>query len=433
MQLITLCLALVSTSAAADRPNIIFILADDLGYGDLGCYGQKQIRTPNIDRLAAEGSRFTDFYSGCTVCAPARSTLMTGQHTGHTWVRGNAGKDGKRVPLRPEDVTVAEVLKQAGYVTGIVGKWGLGEPDTTGIPNRQGFDFWFGYLNQTHAHSYYPDYLWKNQEKVVLSGNADGKREQYSHDLMTQEALGFVEQNKDRMFFLYLAYTIPHAKLEVPSDAPYSDEDWPQPEKNYAAMITRMDADVGKLMERLKDLGLDGKTLVFFTSDNGPASEGGGKAEFFHSSGPLRGMKRDMYEGGIRVPMIARWSGRIKAGVVSRQVWAMWDFLPTAAELAGARVPANIDGISMVNALLGKPQKDHEPLYWEFHERGFSQAVRTGDWKAIRKNGGKLSLYNLKEDLGETRDLAEAHPDIVARIEAFLKTARTESENWPSK
>lgn len=433
MQLITLCLALVSTSAAADHPNIIFILADDLGYGDVGCYGQRQIQTPNIDRLAAEGTRFTDFYSGCTVCAPARSCLMTGQHTGHTWVRGNAGKDGKRVPLRPEDVTVAEVLKRAGYVTGIVGKWGLGEPDTTGIPNRQGFDFWFGYLNQAHAHSYYPDYLWKNQEKVVLSGNADGKREQYSHDLMTQEALGFVEQNKDRLFFLYLAYTIPHAKLEVPSDAPYSDEDWPQPEKNYAAMITRMDADVGKLMKRLKDLGLDDKTLVFFASDNGPTSEGGGKAEFFHSSGPLRGMKRDMYEGGIRVPMIARWPGRIKAGVVSRQVWAMWDFLPTAAELAGARVPANIDGISMVNVLLGKPQKDHEHLYWEFHERGFSQAVRTGDWKAIRQNGGKLSLYNLKEDLGETRDLAEAHPDIVARIEAFLKTARTESENWPSK
>jgi arylsulfatase A-like enzyme len=432
---------------AADRPkppNVIFILADDLGYGDLGCYGQKQIQTPNIDRMAAEGMRFTQFYAGSTVCAPSRCCLMTGLHTGHTVIRGNA-----QVPLRPDNVTVAKVLKTAGYTTALVGKWGLGEADSTGIPNRQGFDYFFGYLNQVHAHNYYPEFLWRNQEKVPLDGNVVKKgvaaqRAQYSHDLFTREALAFLDRSKEKPFFLYLAYTIPHANneagkagMEVPSDEPYSDRSWPQPQKNHAAMITRLDRDIGQLLRRLKDLGLDDQTLVFFSSDNGPHKEGGGDPAFFHSSGPLRGFKRAMYEGGIRVPMIARWPGRIKAGTVSDQVGAFWDVLPTVAELAGAKAPAGLDGISLVPTLLGqqqagREQPQHEFLYWEFHERGSKQAVRMGDWKAVRlKLGAPLELYNLKTDIGETTDVAAKHPEVVARIEAYLKTARTESKQWP--
>jgi arylsulfatase A-like enzyme len=424
------------------HPNIVFILADDLGYGDLGCYGQKQIQTPNIDRMAAEGMRFTQCYAGSTVCAPSRCALMTGRHTGHGTVRGNA-----LVPLRPEDVTVAEVLKQAGYTTGLIGKWGLGEAGSTGVPSRKGFDSFFGYLNQVHAHNYYPDYLWKNQEHFPLPGNVvknnvAAKRTQYSNDLFTREALGFLDAHREQPFFLYLAYTIPHANnergkiegngMEVPSDAPYSDRPWPQVQKNHAAMITRLDGYVGQVFAKLKQLGLAERTIVFFSSDNGPHKEGGADPAFFHSSGPLKGYKRAMYEGGIRIPMIVRWPGKVKAGVVSDQVWAFWDFLPTAAELAGAKAPADIDGISVVPTLLGKgTQKQHEFLYWEFHEGGSKQAVRMGDWKAVRPAGGKLELYDLKHDVGETKDVAAQHPDVVARIEAYLKTARTESPQWP--
>jgi arylsulfatase A-like enzyme len=429
------------------QPNILFILADDLGYGDLGCYGQKQIQTPNIDRLAVEGMRFTQCYAGSTVCAPSRCALMTGLHTGHGTVRGNA-----LVPLRPEDLTVAELLHQANYATTLIGKWGLGEPGSTGIPNRKGFDYFFGYLNQVHAHNYYPDFLWRNQEKVPLAGNVvknnlATQRAQYSHDLFTKEALDFLDHRKrltpDKPFFLYLAYTIPHANnergraegngMEVPSDAPYSDKPWPQAQKNHAAMITRLDADVGKLLERLKVHGLDEQTIIFFTSDNGPHKEGGADPKFFQSSGPLRGHKRDLTEGGIRVPMIARWPGKIKAGTVSDQVWAFWDFLPTAAELAQTKVPPGVDGISIVPALLAKgEQKQHEFLYWEFHEGGSQQAVRMGNWKAIRpKLGAPLELYDLKTDIGETSNIAGQHPDLVAKIEAYLKTARTESKQWP--
>jgi len=429
------CLTLGCNSM--DRPNVIFIMADDLGYGDLGCYGQKVIQTPQIDRLAAEGVRFTQFYSGSTVCAPARCCLMTGLHTGHAHVRGN-----KRVPLRPADVTVAEIFKRAGYTTGIVGKWGLGEPDTTGIPNRQGFDYWFGYLNQRNAHNYYPPFLWKNQRKYPLGGNRDEGRNQYSHDLFTQEALAFLERCQDQPFFLYLAYTIPHANnelgrkagdgMEVPDYGPYADRDWPTTQKGQAAMITRMDRDIGRIIARLQALGLDRRTLVIFSSDNGPHAEGGVDPKFFDSNGPLRGIKRDLYEGGIRVPMIARWPGKLKEGRVSEQVWAMWDFLPTMADLVGVKAPAGLDGISMLPALLDKPQEGHEYLYWEFHERGFNQAVRMGDFKAVRKGlDGKLKLFNLTTDIGEQHDVAGEHPEIVAKIEAYLKTARTPSEHWP--
>jgi len=419
------------------KPNIIFILADDLGYGNLGCYGQELIKTPSLDRMAAEGVRFTDHYAGSTVCAPARCALMTGLHTGHALVRGNA-----RIPLRPEDVTVAEVLKHAGYATAIFGKWGLGEPDTTGIPNKHGFDEWFGYLNQGHAHNYYPDYLWRNEERQEIPENADGKKGAYSHDLFTDESLDFIKRNQDRPFFLYLAYTIPHANnelsreigngMEVPSDEPYANEPWPQVEKDFAAMVTRMDTDVGRIVSLLREQGIDDDTVIFFTSDNGPHREGGHNPEFFRDSGPLRGIKRDLYEGGIRVPMIVRWPGKIQPGTVSDQPWAFWDFLPTAAEMAGAQAPPGIDGISVLPALLGQPQQDPQYLYWEFYERGFDQAIRMGDWKAVRRFPyGGIELYNLRDDLTEERNIADGHPQVVSKIAEIMEQAHTDSPDFP--
>ncbi len=445
------CLALATVAATAaettkpDKPNIIFILADDLGYGDLGCYGQQAIRTPNLDRMAAEGLRFTQCYAGSTVCAPSRCALMVGQHTGHCIVRGN-----DRVPLRPEDVTVAEVLKGAGYTTALIGKWGLGEPGTTGHPIRQGFDYFFGYTDQRHAHNYYPEFLWRNTDRVALKNEVAAewkddlagvavRRVEYSHDLFVADALRFVEENRDKPFFLYFAITIPHANneagkegMEVPDLGEYADKDWPAPEKGKAAMIARMDRDIGVLLAKLKQLGIDNRTVVFFTSDNGPHREGGVDPSFFRSSGGLRGIKRDLYEGGIRVPMIVRWPEKIKPGV-SDQVWAFWDFLPTAAELAGAAAPAAIDGISVVPALLGQAdQKQHEFLYWEFHEGASKQAVRMGDWKGARLSPeSPLELYDLKVDPAEKKNVASAHPELVAKIEAYLKAARTESEHWP--
>jgi arylsulfatase A-like enzyme len=427
-------------------PNIIFILADDLGYGDLGCYGQKKIKTPNLDRLAAEGIRFTQCYAGSTVCAPSRSSLMTGQDTGHTRIRGNA-----LYPLLPEDVTVAEVLKKAGYRTGIVGKWGLGEPRTTGTPVKQGFDDFLGFFSQLHAHEYYPTNIWRNDRVnageediyIPLDRNTNNQRQLYVHDRFTYAATNFARIHQPEPFFLFLTYTIPHANnelgratgngMEVPSDEPYSKENWPQTEKNKAAMITLMDRDIGRLMGVLKGLKLETNTVIFFSSDNGPHKEGGVDPAFFNSSGPLRGKKRDMYEGGIRVPMIVRWTGNIQPGQVSDFPWAFWDFLPTAAEIAG--VTNKIDGIngqSILPTLLGKKQRPHEFLYWEFHERGSKQAVRMGDWKAVRLAINEpLELYNLKNDLGETNNVAAAHPDVVAKIEAHFKTARTESPKWP--
>jgi arylsulfatase A-like enzyme len=354
---------------------------------------------------------------------------MTGFHQGHAWVRGNS----PRLPLRHRDITVAEVLKSAGYSTGIIGKWGLGEPDTTGIPNRQGFDYWFGYLNQTHAHNYYPDYLWRNQKQVEI------KQGTYSHDLFTEDAITFIRQNRRGPFFLYLAYTIPHANnelrekgMQVPDDEPYSAERWPLPEKNKAAMITRMDRDIGRLLLVLKELGIDNDTVLFFSSDNGPHKEGGVKPEFFKSAGEMRGAKRDLYEGGIRVPMIVRWPGRIAPNQVSKQVWASWDFLPTAAALAGASSPKGIDGISMLPALLGEAQKGHEYLYWEFHEGGFKQAARMGKWKAVRNGLDKpLELYDLENDEAESRDLAAATQKVVRQLERIMKKARSHSREWP--
>lgn len=428
-----------TTSSVPARPNIIFIMADDMGYGDLGCYGQKHIRTPHIDRLAVEGTRFTNVYAGSTVCAPSRSVLMTGQHTGHTRVRGNSGIVGgvgkqRRVPLKTEDVTVAEVLKTVGYATGITGKWGLGEPGTSGVPNRQGFDEWFGYLNQKRAHSYYPDYIWLNEDKYPLPGNIKGQekhKRQYTHDLFTDFALDFIKRHKDGPFFLYLPYTVPHAKYEIPSVEPYEGEQWQKDEKVHAAMITRLDRDVGRIMVLLKELDIDEKTVVFFCSDNGAAKRWPGR---FDSSGKLRGYKRDLYEGGIRTPMIVRWPGRVAAGAVNdAAVWSFADVLPTCADLAGAKSPAGIDGVSVLPAILGErqPELADRFLYWEFFRKGFSQAARWRSWKAVRLHGGPLQLFDLSRDVSEANDVAGAHPKIVAKFEAYLKTARTESENWP--
>ncbi len=437
---------------AARKPNIIFIMADDLGYADVGVYGQKKIHTPFLDKMAREGTKFTDYYCGSPVCAPSRSVLMTGQHTGHTRVRDNKSDlTNERVPLEKEDITIAEVLKKAGYTTGIVGKWGLGDPGSPGVPNEQGFDYWFGYLNQENAHSYYPPFLWRNNEKVRLEENKDGKRGQYSHDLFAEESLKFIERNKSNPFFLYIPFTIPHAELLVPEDSlneykgklaekgPYPGKKGgysPQetPHAAYAAMVTRMDRDIGRIFEKLKELGIDDETIVFFTSDNGPNNTVGMDTPFFDSNGPLRGGKRDVYEGGIRVPMIVRWPGKIKADQVSNQAWAAWDFLPTAAALAGTESTDNIDGISMLPAILGKPQNDHEYLYWEYRQKGFQQAVRMGNWKAVRLGLDQpVELYDLATDIGETNNIAEEHPEIVKKMRKIFREAHVNSKHWPMK
>jgi len=425
------------------KPNIIFILADDLGYGDLGCYGQQRIDTSNIDRLAAEGMRFTDAYAGSTVCAPSRSCLMTGKHTGHTRVRNNSSPSVGRVSLWPSDTTVAEVLRKAGYRTAMIGKWGLGEAGSTGVPTKKGFDEWFGYLNQGHAHDFYPEHLWSNDTEVFLRGNRGGARQQYSHDLFADRALDFLDNHADGPFFLYLPFTIPHANnergrttgdgMEVPDYGAYGEENWPNTEKGFAAMVTRMDRDIGCIMAKLKELEIDDDTIVIFSSDNGPHREGGHDPEFFGSRGGLRGIKRDLYDGGIRVPTIARWPGHIHAGTVSDHPWAFWDLLPTAAELAGVASPKDIDGTSIVPTLLGKEQPGPEYLYWEFARASvFHQAVRQGSWKAVRHGlDNPIELYNLEADQSESNDVSGQHPELVQQMTEILSRARTESEEFP--
>lgn len=432
----------------ASGPNVIFILADDLGYGDLGCYGQRRIATPHLDRLAAEGMRFTQAYAGSTVCAPSRSVLMTGLHAGRTPIRGNA-----RLPLGAGDQTVAEVLRGAGYATGLVGKWGLGEEGSSGTPNRKGFDYFYGYLNQRHAHNYYPSYLWRNEGRVALRNvvpDEDGvgagvasRRVDYSADLFAGEALEFVRARRGERFFLHLALTTPHANneagregMEAPSLGEYEGRAWPRSQRAHAAMITRMDGDIGRLVGLLGELGLAERTLVVFTSDNGPHREGGNDPAFNDSSGGLRGIKRDLREGGIRVPFIARWPGTVPAGTVCHAPIHFMDVLPTLAELAGARLAGRVDGVSLAPTLRGEAQPGLEsrPLYWEFHEGGFKQAARRGNWKVFR-NGleGALELHDLAADPGERRDVAGEHPEVVAEFEAYLAGARTESEHWPVK
>lgn len=417
-------------------PNVILVVADDLGYGDVGCYGQKRIQTPQLDRMAADGMRFTQAYAGSTVCAPSRCSLFTGLHTGHCRIRGNTD-----VQVKAEDLTIAEVMKSRGYETGLFGKWSLGGIGTSGHPNEKGFDYFYGYFSQLQAHQYYPEMLLRNRREVPLTGNWGTSRKQYAHDLITEEALGFIEKARGP-FFAHVAWTIPHTNnelgrdtqngQEVPSDEPYSRESWPQVEKNFAAMITRMDRDLGRLRQLLEKKGVARNTLVLFTSDNGPHKEGGHDADFFDSNGPLRGTKRDLYDGGIRVPALAVWPERIRAGAVSDFPWAFWDVLPTCADAAGAAMPAKTDGQSIVPALLGREQKPHEFLYWEFHEKGFHQGVRYQDWKGIRYGPRMpLELYDLRTDLGETKNVASAHPEVVRRIEDYLANARTDTPDYP--
>lgn len=448
------------------RPNLIYIVADDLGYGDLGCYGQEHIKTPNIDRMAEMGMLFTQHYSGSTVSAPARSSLMTGLHTGKTQIRGNREilPEGQ-FPLRAGTVTIPSLLKEAGYVTGAFGKWGLGYPGSEGDPLNQGFDLFFGYNCQRFAHRYYPEYIWDNDSKYYLEGNDWHNTVTFAPDVIHDRTLDFIRDNADTSFFLFVPSLIPHAELIVPEDdilemyrgrfeetpwegvpygadrshlAPgffgYCSQD--EPRAVLAAMITRLDRQVGEILDLVQELGIGENTFVIFTSDNGPHSEGGADPEYFDSSGGLRGQKRDLYEGGIRVPFIAWWPGVVEAGSVSGHISAYWDMMPTYAELAGIEVPDDTDGISMVPELTGKGvQEEHEYLYWEFHEHGGRQAVRMGNWKAVRLNMGNnpdapIELYDLAADPGEENDIAPMHPEIVAMAGSIMQNARTHNPEF---
>ena len=440
-------------------PNVIFILADDLGYGDLGSYGQRVIKTPNLDRMAAQGLKFTQFYAGATVCAPSRSVLMTGQHTGHTHVRGNApGPDMTAQSLRDSDVTVAEVLKSAGYETALFGKWGLGEVGLEGHPLKQGFDTFFGYLNQVHAHNYYPEFLWSGLDRVLLRnkvqrvervyggfhGGWATERNEYSHDVIMREALQWIGTRGQTPFFLYLALTIPHANnegtrgtgdgAEVPDHGIYEDTDWPAPDRGQAAMITRMDRDVGVLMERLEQLGIADSTLVMFSSDNGPHNESNHDLVRFNPSGSLRGIKRDLYDGGIRVPFLAWWPGTVGAGRTSDHIGYFGDLMATVAELAAAELPEGHDSVSFAPTLLGEAarQSQHDFLYWEFYEAGSAQAVRLRQWKGVRRPmlTGRLELYDVLRDPAEKYNLARNHPEVVREIEAAMERAHAPHPNW---
>jgi arylsulfatase len=442
------------------QPNVILILADDLGSAELGCYGQKKIRTPALDRLAAQGMRFTQAYAGSPVCAPSRCCLMTGKHGGHAWVRNNREIQPEgQTPLPDREVTVAELFRQQGYATAAIGKWGLGPPGSEGDPLKQGFDLFYGYNCQRHAHNHYPTYVWHNERRIELEGNDGGRTgKHYSQDLFEAQALRFLRDHKDRPFFLYLPFTVPHLAIQVPEDslAEYKGQ-WddppyeggrgylphPAPRAGYAAMVTRMDRSVGRILDLVKELGLDERTLVLFSSDNGPASNsvGGTDSAFFESAGPLRGLKGSIYEGGLRVPLLARWPGKVRPGSVTDHPCYFPDLLPTLMEVIGAadRVPKGIDGVSFAPTLLGQPdrQRPREYLFWEFAGSGGQQAVRLGDWKGVRrdllKGNTRVELYNLKDDVGERHDLAERHPDVLRRLTQILDTDRTPSKLFPLK
>lgn len=429
-------------------PNIIYIMADDLGYGDLGCYGQKKILTPNIDKIASGGLMFTQHYAGSTVCMPSRASLMTGKHMGHCSVRGNPKwtSTGKPADLGARDITIAALLKKAGYTTAVIGKWGLAEAGNEGMPLNQGFDYFYGYRKHGKAHHYYPDSLWENNTQFALPHNKTKEKQgSYSHDLIAAKSLEFIQKNHKKPFFLYLNFTIPHYELTVPGESkqPYKNLGWKERKlKNshyhhdedanvsYAGMISRMDKDLGVLTERLKALEIDKNTLIIFTSDNGHEFDNG----FFNSNGPFRGKKRDLYEGGIRVPFIAYWPGQIKPAATTTHVAAFWDFLPTACEIAGIQPPESIDGISYLPTLLGEPdkQQQHDYLYWEFNERrGPVQAVRKGHWKAVKFFNKKLELYNLDDDLAEENDLSVQNPEIVEEMTTIIENARDPHDAFP--
>lgn len=444
--------------AAKRKPNIIYILADDLGYAEVGCYGQKKIKTPNIDKLCAEGMKFTDHYSGNPVCAPSRCSFMTGMHTGHTEVRGNkqiGGAEGWKLGattggqwnIKEDTVTVVKLMKKAGYTTGAFGKWGLGTYGGTGAPDKQGFDDFYGYICQRQAHTYYPNHLWNNGKIERFPENENGKEVTYSQDKIAEHAREFLKRNKDKPFFLYVPFTIPHVSLQVPEESlkeyrglwpeiPFPGDGYfphPTPRAAYAAMVSHMDRDVGSLVKLVKDFGLEEDTLIIFTSDNGPTFNGGSDSKFFESAGPFRGLKCSAYEGGIRIPFIARWKGKIKPGTVSNHISAFWDMMPTFCDIAGTATPKGIDGISILPTLMGQPkkQKEHEYLYWEYVRQ---QAIRMGDWKAYRKSpDSEMELYNLRTDIAESIDLAEKEPKIAAKMRKLLTDARTESDLFPIK
>jgi len=450
----------VSKIKQAQKPNIIYILADDLGYGDLSLTGQEKFSTPNIDKLAKEGMLFTQHYSGSTVCAPSRSSLMTGQHTGHTFIRGNKEivPEGQH-PLNSSAITVAELLKSAGYVTGGFGKWGLGYPSSEGDPNNQGFDEFYGYNCQRLGHNYYPYHLWDNQTKEILEGNSAEKMETYAPDIIHRKAISFIEKNKDTTFFMYYPSVIPHAELMAPEAymAKYRGKLLPEKEyegiddgelyKNggygsqkephtaFAAMVDLLDMQVGEIRKKLEDLGIAENTIIIFTSDNGPHIEGGADPDYFNSNADFKGYKRDLYEGGIRVPMIAYWPTKIKSNSTSDHISAFWDFLPTVCEIAQIELPQNIDGISFMPELYGEKQEKHTYLYWEFLEQGGKQAVRYGDWKGIRldmTNNSKspIELYNLSSDLGEENNIADKNPDIVEKMDSIMNEEHQYSKEF---
>lgn len=449
------------------KPNIIYILADDLGYGDLSCYGQRKFKTPYLDNLAIQGMKFTQHYSGSTVCAPSRSSLLTGLHTGHTPIRGNKELEIEgQVSLPASSLTLAELLKNAGYKTGAFGKWGLGFIGQEGDPNKQGFDEFYGYNCQRMAHRYYPPYLWQNETKVFLNGNDWTNTTTYAPDKIQEATLRFIEENKDTTFFAFVPLVLPHAELISPNDSlllqfkgqfaerpylptnPYTSDYGPDiipqqycsqdsPYAVFASMVTRLDIYVGQIMAKLEELGIKKNTILVFASDNGPHEEGGANPDFFDSAGGLRGVKRDLYEGGIRTPMIVVWPDKVKAGSTSEHVSAFWDIMPTFAEIAGVQLKSETDGISFLPELLGqKEQKKHEYLYWEFSERGGRQAIRMGDWKAVvydlqKTPRPKVQLYNLSEDEWENNDVSSAHPEIVRKMSQLMKDARVESQLFP--
>lgn len=449
-----------STATIKEKPNIIYILADDLGYADVEPFGQKIIQTPSLSKMAEEGIMFTQHYSGNTVCAPSRCSLITGLHPGRAYVRGNMQAEPHgQLPIPASSVTVSQLLKDAGYTTGMIGKWGLGNTGTTGDPMNFGWDLSYGYNDQVLAHNYYPEFLLRNGKKEMLDnvvkyvpethwskglGSYSTEKNTYSHDLFTEEAIRFIDENKDRPFFLYLPYTIPHdngeapedEKMEVPDFGIYAGQaEWNKETKGYAAMISRMDKDIGRILDLLTELGIAKDTLVIFTSDNGPMPDQV-FTELFNSNGELKGGKRDLFEGGIRSPFIAWWPGMIKAGSTSDHVSAFWDFLPTACELAGIETPECRDGISYLPALLGRKQDPHDYLYWETPLIGKAIAIRKGNWKAIKTNIGSepdatFELYDLATDLGETTNIAADHPGILEEMEEIFTEAHVASEHFP--
>ena len=440
---------------AGKQPNIILILADDLGYGDLSCFGQKKLKTPRLDTMASEGMRFTQFYAGCTVCAPSRSVLMTGRHMGRTVVRGNSAQP---IIVRPGQTTLGSVLKGTGYKTACIGKWGVGTPDNFTNPNDVGFNHFFGYINMWHAHNFYPEFLIRNGKVVKLKNEVAQKwksfqdpanpmsgrgvavkRLEYASDLFIEDSLVFIRQNHEHPFFLYFAMNVPHANneagnkgMEVPDLGEFAKKNWPEPEKGFGAMIRNIDRDTGRILDLLKELKIAENTLVLFTSDNGPHQEGGHKADYFDSNGPYRGIKRDLTEGGIRVPTIAWWPGTIQAGGTDGAPWYFGDLMATASELAGAKAPAGIDSESFVDVLHGKKKVRKSPLYWEFYERGSAQAVRFGKWKAIRQPmfTGEVQLYDLSNDPAEARDQAKKKPQLVKQAVSLMEKMHEPDPNW---